>query len=291
MIIVHLAGGLGNQMFQYAFGRARAKLLGVELALELSNRTLRIHNGFELDKIFDIQAKIVTQAEMRAVLGLKRHRATRNLIRGLGLRGLLLSRYIEEPYFRFAPKMLDIPDNAYVVGYWQSEKYFQKIVKTIHSDFFFRQPLSDRNTVLAEQIDRVNAVSLHVRRGDYVNNPKINVAHGVCSLDYFRDAIRHVSSQVERPHFFIFSDDIGWVKDNLRVDVPCQYVNHNQGAESYNDMRLMSLCKHHIIANSSFSWWGAWLNPSVDKIVIAPKHWFANETNTQDLIPDEWLVI
>ena len=240
-------------MFQYAFGRANAKRLGAELALELSDKTLQIHNGFELDNIFDIQANIVTQTDMQAVLGWQRYRVIRNLIKGLGLGKILLSHYIEEPHFYFAPQMLLIPDNAYVCGYWQSEEYFREIATTIRTDFTFKQPLSNQNADLAEKISRLNSVSLHVRRNDYATNQKINATHGLCSMEYYKEAIRYIVERVERPNFFVFSDDIAWVKSNLEIGFPCEYVDHNQGAESYNDMRLMSLCQHHIIANSSFS--------------------------------------
>jgi hypothetical protein len=130
---------------------------------------------------------------------------------------------------------------------------------------------------------------MHVRRGDYASNPKTGATHGLCSLDYYEEAIRYISERVEQPIFFIFSDDINWVKCNLKVDFPCQYVDHNKSMESFNDMRLMSLCQHHIIANSSFSWWGAWLNPGQKKIVIAPRRWFLNSNNVEDLYPASWV--
>ena len=114
-------------------------------------------------------------------------------------------------------------------------------------------------------------LSIHVRRGDYAKNAKTNATHGLCSLIITKRQSLHLSARVKQPVFFIFSDDIAWVKDNLKMDFPCHYVDHNVGAESYNDMCLMSMCSHHIIANSSFSWWGAWLNPNPEKIVIAPK--------------------
>jgi hypothetical protein len=151
--------------------------------------------------------------------------------------------------------------------------------------------LSGKNADIAEQIGRVNAVSLHVRRGDYVKNPKTTATHGLCSLDYYHTAIRYIYETVEQPYFFIFSDDMAWVKEHLKIDAPCQYVDHNQGKESFNDMHLMSLCKHHIIANSSFSWWGAWLNSSPEKIVIAPNKWFANQNNIKDLLPNDWVTL
>jgi len=289
MIIVHLAGGLGNQMFQYAFGLANAKRLGVHLALELSNKTLQIHNGFELSRIFNIREKIATKQDMKTMLGLRRYSVIRNLIKDLGLGKILLSHVVEEPHFHFAPEMLNIPDNIYICGYWQSEKYFSEVATNISENFSFRQPLERQNAELAQQINQVNAVSLHVRRGDYANNPKTTATHGLCSLEYYQAAIRYVVEQVEHPHFFVFSDDIAWVKNNVKINFPHQYVDHNHGEESYNDMRLMRLCKHHIIANSSFSWWGAWLNPSVEKIVVAPKRWFANQTDVRDLLPQDWV--
>lgn len=291
MIIVHLTGGLGNQMFQYAFGRANTKRLGVDLALELSNKTLRIHNGFELGRIFNIQAKVATQADTQAVLGLQRYSVIRHSIKCLGLGNILLARYVEEPYFHFAPQMVAIPDNTYVCGYWQSEKYFREITTVIRSDFSFKQPISKQNAMLAETISPLNSVSLHVRRNDYARDQKINATHGLCSLDYYQAAIRYIAQRVECPHFFVFSDDIAWVENNLKIEFPCQYVGHNQEVESYNDMRLMSLCRHHIIANSSFSWWGAWLNASAGKIVVAPKRWFANQTDVRDLFPQGWVTL
>jgi hypothetical protein len=119
----------------------------------------------------------------------------------------------------------------------------------------------------------------------------VTATHGLCPISYYQNAINYISAQVEQPYFFIFSDDMGWAKENLKMDLPCIYIDHNHGAESYNDMRLMSLCQHHIIANSSFSWWGAWLNASSNKIVIAPKKWFANNNNVKDLLPIDWITL
>jgi hypothetical protein len=151
--------------------------------------------------------------------------------------------------------------------------------------------MSSRNLELAEEINTVNAVSLHVRRGDYVSNPRTMATNGVCPLSYYDSAIRYICARVDAPHFFVFSDDMDWVRENLNIDHPCRYVDHNCSTESFNDMRLMSMCRHHIIANSSFSWWGAWLNPREDKIVIAPKKWFANSNDTKDLLPFGWATL
>lgn len=136
------------------------------------------------------------------------------------------------------------------------------------------------------------AVSLHVRRGDYVSDARTHAAHGLCSIDYYRAAVRYIIDRVEAPEFFVFSDDIAWARGNLDISHPCHYLDHNRGAESYNDMRLMSLCHHHIIANSSFSWWGAWLNPRDDKIVVAPARWFASgNRRLDDLFPPGWVTL
>jgi hypothetical protein len=165
------------------------------------------------------------------------------------------------------------------------------VASTIRTDFAFRQPLTGLNVEIAQEIAVVNSVSLHIRRGDYASNPKTLSTHGTCSLAYYKEAIRKIIERVESPHLFVFSDDIDWARDNLNIDLPIRYVDHNRDSESFNDMRLMSLCRHHIIANSSFSWWGAWLNPHEDKIVVAPNNWFANSNNTKDLLPTGWFAL
>jgi hypothetical protein len=172
-----------------------------------------------------------------------------------------------------------------------SEKYFIDAEKQIRKDFVFKLPMQNENIGLAKKISQVNAISLHVRRGDYASNPQNIATHGLCSIDYYQAAIKHMVEQVKNPYFFVFSDDSAWVTSNLKIDFLHQYVDHNHGKESYNDMHLMSLCKHNIIANSSFSWWGAWLNQNAEKIVFAPKQWFSKSTDTIDLIPSNWIRI
>ena len=184
--------------------------------------------------------------------------------------------------------LVDMPDTCYLMGNWQSERYFAQVADTIRADFSFKALPSGRNAELADLIGKTTAVSLHVRRGDIASNPASLAVHGLCSLDYYRRAIEYVATRVAKPEFVIFSDDMAWVLENLHVDYPCHYVDHNKGLESYNDMRLMSLCHHHIIANSSFSWWGAWLNPDRDKIVVAPQCWFAANYDSSDIVPASW---
>ena len=195
--------------------------------------------------------------------------------------------FVLEPHFHYWPKIKHVPRECFLFGYWQSEKYFKKYASAIRTDFTFTSPWSDMNAELSEQIARVNAVSLHIRRGDYLSNAVNRIKHGVCPANYYKEAVRYIAERVEAPHWFVFSDDMDWVRTNLKIDRSCCHAARNSGPESYNDMRLMSLCRHHIIANSSFGWWGAWLNPDTEKIVVAPKRWFNDyPANTEDLLPE-----
>ena len=290
MILIRTIGGLGNQMFQYAVGRALSLESGQLLRLDTSSFTdYGLHQGFELQRVFNCQIQVATQSDFRRVLGWQSSPVVRQLLTRSGFSALRRKGFVVEPHFHYWPGISEVQADCYLVGYWQSGKYFQLHASVICDDFKFALPLTDKNVELAKQISEVQAVSLHVRRGDYINNIKTNAAHGVCPIEYYRAAIQYISNSVKHPYFFIFSDDIAWVKDNLKMEMPCQYIDHNQGASSFNDMHLMSLCQHHIIANSSFSWWAAWLNPNPGKIVIAPKRWFTNSRNTSDLTPANWV--
>jgi hypothetical protein len=290
MVITNLIGGLGNQMFQYAAGRALSLERNVSLRLDISGfENYGLHQGFELQRVFNCPAEIASEADVRGILGWQYSSSIRQLLSRPSMAAFRREELVVESHFHYWQEIKNVPNDCYLTGYWQSEKYFLEVTTQMRGDFSFRLPLENQNAELAKQINQVNAVSLHVRRGDYAHNPKTTETHGLCSLDYYQAAIQYVSERVTPPHFFVFSDDISWVKSNLKIDFPCEYVDHNHRAESYNDMLLMSMCQHHIIANSSFSWWGAWLNPSGEKIVVAPKHWFANQTDIQDLLPQGWV--
>jgi len=292
MLVVRVLGGLGNQMFQYAAGRALALEVGQPLALDVSGFAgYGLHQGYELDSVFDCAAPLATRDDLRGMLGWQAGQFAKRLLARPGLAPLRRRNFIVEPHFHYWPGLRSVPADGYLSGYWQSEQYFKAHEQVIRRDFTFRGELSDRNRAVAEEIAQCNAISLHIRRGDYVHDPKTNTVHGLCSLDYYQAATRHMSGAVDRPAFFVFSDDIAWAKSNLKIGFPCHFIDHNQGPHSCNDMRLMSACRHHIIANSSFSWWGAWLNPRTDKIVVAPKAWFANGTDVSDLFPKEWVTI
>ena len=277
-------------MFQYAAGRARSLEMCVPFRLDISCFTkYELHQGFEIQRIFSCASDIASKDDLRRVMGWQSSSVIRRFLLRSDMALFRRKEFVVEPNLHYWPQIIKVPSDCYLVGYWQSEKYFLEVADQIRKDFSFRLPIKNQNVKLAKHIKQVNAVSLHIRRGDYANNPKTEAIHGLCSLDYYRQSIRYIGERVQQPHFFVFSDDIAWVKSNLKIEFTHQYVDHNHGAESYNDMRLMSLCQNHIIANSTFSWWGAWLNPYIDKIVIAPKRWFANETNTQDLIPQSWV--
>lgn len=279
-------------MFQYAAGRSLALTREQSLRLDVSVfAAYALHQGFELQGVFTIPAEIATEIEVRRILGRQFSPGMQRILARPGMALFRRRGFVVEPHFHYWPEIKNIPPDSYLRGYWQSEKYFHETAPAIRRDFTFKNPLIKENAELAAQMRQVNAVSLHVRRGDYVKNPKTAATHGLCSLDYYQAAIRYISDRVEQPFFFIFSDDIIWVKKHLEINFPCRYVNHNQGAESYNDMHLMSLCKHYIIANSSFSWWGAWLNSHKDKIVVAPQRWFVNDNNVQDLFPYGWIAL
>ena len=186
--------------------------------------------------------------------------------------------------------VFDIKQSIYIDGYWQSYQYFQSIESQLKVELTPTAPLSGLNLSVAESIAQVNAVSLHIRRGDYVSNNATNKVHGFLGLKYYEDAISVIASKVSNPYFFVFSDDIAWAKENLELTNNVSFIDHNTGKNSYEDMRLMSLCQHHIIANSSFSWWGAWLGQNPNKIVLYPDRWFAtNDRDISTLCPPEWL--
>ncbi len=292
MIISKIFGGLGNQMFQYAAGRALAMRKGVEYRLDVSAYDhYRMHQGFELNSVFKADVRVATPDEIDRIVGIQSSPFLQRLLSRPAFARFRKSGLVFEPGFNYWGGMNLLEGDAYLSGYWQSPKYFKDYISTIRSDFEFKLPMSLENSNLASRIREVESVSLHIRRGDYVTNSSANKQHGLCSLDYYHSAIDLISERVKDPSFFVFSDDPDWVRRNLLVEQPCCFVEHNSGDQSHNDMRLMSLCRHHIIANSSFSWWGAWLGANSDKITIAPAKWFASGMDVRDLYPDGWVLM
>lgn len=294
MIIVKLFGGLGNQMFQYAAGRRLALAHKVPLKLDLGWFDILSSSAIRPYALgaFAIEENIATKAEIRAITGERDSRIwnkVRDVLLQYGTSSAGLG-VIKEKSFSFDESVLQAPDQAYLAGYWQSGKYFEDVADVLRQEFTVRFPLTGRNLDVADHIRSTHAVAIHVRRGDYITDKTINNFHGICGLDYYRHCIRRLTTMVSEPHFFVFSDDAAWTTEHLKIDHPTTYVNHNDSTNGYEDLRLMSLCRHNIIANSSFSWWGAWLNSHPSKLIFAPMQWFNNsDIETGDLIPESWI--
>jgi Glycosyl transferase family 11 len=289
VVISRLIGGLGNQMFQYAAGFALARRTGQIHCLDVSDfEGYYLHQGFELDKVFRITSKVAKPSEVRDVLGWRAGKLARRVLSRPHLKALRGRIFFAEPHFNYSRELLDFEGDRYISGYWQSERYFSNEEDSIRTEFTFKKPLVGINAELNNIMTKTTSVSVHVRRGDYLSNSKNHGLMHVAEPAYYQAAISSIVSRVKNPEFYVFSDDMTWAKENIVFDFPCTYVNHNSHADSYIDMQLMSKCQHHIIANSSFSWWGAWLNPNTEKIVLAPKLWFRNGMPDQDLIPSYW---
>ena len=286
-IIVRLRGGLGNQFFQYAVGRSLSDLHNGELLLDdsLLGRTSSgispRHYGLEM---YRIQARRLRNEE-RLNLQFRVLRPFRYLY----ALGLLKSSFIyyQEPHFEFDPNVFQLKGNVILSGFWQSHRYFTNIEDKVRQEL---KPIHTPPTEvsrLMNQIAKTNSVSLHIRRGDYVSCQKALDLFYICDATYYRRAVNMIAERVINPTFFIFSDDPDPISKSLQIGFPTVIVSRPQ-LSAHDDLRLMSHCNHHIIANSTFSWWGAWKNPDPNRIVVAPSRWFLIPTNTQDLIPNGW---
>lgn len=281
MIVIKLIGGLGNQMFQYAVGRSLAEIHHTTLALDTTDSQQLQARPFDLGKL-NARFEIAGPDIVKVTQGNRWQRLFKRIIPGRW-------KLYFEKHFHFDPVVLKSPDQTYLVGFWQSEQYFATYRNLLLKELSPKNPLSGLNLELSGQIAKTVAVSLHIRRGDYVTNSQANQFHGIMPLDYYDAALKYLKSKIPLFEVFVFSDDPKWVQENLKTEFKTHYVTHNQD-KNEEDIRMMSLCHHNIIANSSFSWWGAWLNENPNKIVIAPKNWFKDTSkDTKDLIPLDWI--
>lgn len=294
MIVVKLAGGLGNQMFQYAAGRYLSEKHQTALKLDLVfllDRTPRmnfIYRDYALN-LFNAKVDFASNDE---VVHFGRLRRLGRLV--YGVRSKLnpnLPVYVRETPYHFDPTFFSIPNQAYIEGYWQSEDYFKPIEHLIRKEFTFRDDFDAHGREMAGRIAQVNGVCMNVRRGDFVSNPVAAQHHGVCDTDYFMRAAGVIAERVEDPHFFVFSDDVDWCRDNICLKCPLTIVDHEYAGRKFGQyLQLMIMCKHFIISNSSYAWWAAWLSECPDKVVIAPCRWYRNpRMDTSHLIPHTWL--
>ncbi|MDQ2778286.1 MAG: alpha-1,2-fucosyltransferase [Pseudomonadota bacterium] len=290
MIVTNLIGGLGNQLFQYACGHAVAARNGAPLRVATDLfEGYRLHQGYEVARVFDIDTPTAGADDLRALLGPLRHRLARRgaerLRPGLWCQG----RACFEPRVGAVALVERLGGDAYLHGYWQSEYFFAEHADSLRQALRFRTEASPRNAALLARIDAGVSVGVHVRRGDYVANPKNRAIYAECSIAYYRAAIRLLRASHPEAAFYVFSDDPVWVRDTMHDAAErIEFVDHNQGPESYNDLRLMSRCAHLVMANSSFSWWAAWLGERPGRTVVAPRQWYADPARGADLIPDRW---
>jgi hypothetical protein len=291
MIIVNLKGGIGNQLFQYALGRHLSIMNKTDLRLDIHGfKSYKWHN-YSL-QLFSIN-EVFFPHNIKNLLYLHFHKWKDN-----HATGNKKFRITEETLQPFDPAVLNAGSNLYLDGYWQSEKYFKDIRQVLLKDLMITRDFNSINGKISSSITSSNSVSVHIRRGNYVANPRVNEVHGTCTQEYYDKSAEYILQKVQDAHFFIFSDEIEWAKANFKINARHTFVDNNKGFDGENyqdeknvdDLRLMSLCRHNIIANSSFSWWGAWLNENPEKIVIAPGKWFNDpKMDTVDLIPENWV--
>ncbi|ETZ23860.1 alpha-1,2-fucosyltransferase [Pedobacter sp. V48] len=287
MVIVNLIGGVGNQMFQYCFGRYLSVLTNQELFLNIN-----IYSAGNSDRNYDLDIFRLTKfkdGDAEKALEYLKH-------------SNIPAIHINERFFHYNKDLIkslqckliesfgnQIP-HLIISGYWQSEKYFRKIEGLIKEDFTFCNPLYGKWELLNKQIVHSESVMINVRRGDYLQ--KLDY-HGVVDIDYINSAIELMNERVSNPKFFIFSDDILWCKNNIPQIENVIFVDEQYYDPKYQYyLQLMKNCKYFIISNSTFAWWSAWLAPYKNKIVIAPKKWFiSKDLNTKDLFPEKWINI
>lgn len=288
MVIVKIIGGLGNQMFQYAFGRSIAVRNKVELKLDILGMQSYQYHLYTMDHL-NIKKNYATQNEVGSFT---KYRPRKGKV-GLFLNPLFADtkKYVQEPtHYMFEPAMLEVKPPCYLDGYWQTEEYFKDIADDIHREFTLREPLSEYSQAIAGRISKAhNAVSLHIRRGDMAKHPYFSKTHGICPPEYYEAALKVIREKVPEPTFFIFSDDIEWARQNINTGFPTEFIG--QGPDkNYEDLELMRLCRHHILSNSTFGWWGSWLSEhSMTGITVAPIRWTNKGFNTKDLLLPHWI--
>lgn len=282
-VVAHIYGGLGNQMFQYACGRALALRNGADFQIDDREFTAGPGQLFSLHHF-----NIVRQSGAAGTLPPTKKERVRYLIWRY-FKGT--PKFTREKGTAFDPDILKLKGDICLHGYWQSERYFEDFSDRIRDELTIITSPDEKNRRVLEEIQNCQAVSVHVRRGDYVSNPKARAYHGLCGPEYYQAAARFIAGKLAcDPVFYIFSDEPDWARAHLELPFETRIPGHNDSEHNYEDMRLMAACRHHIIANSSFSWWGAWLNPSPDKIVIAPAQWVANAASENPHItPESWL--
>jgi hypothetical protein len=285
-ITVKLKGGLGNQMFQYAFGRSLSHKNNSRLVLDINFLLVQSRKkGFTLRQYSLSSFNII---ENKTLLSKLAEISLPKLLLKINNKLVKIKNKLKLEKIIYENNYLNNNLNnkrIYLDGYWQEETYFKEIENIIIKEFTLKKTSKTAEKIKNLIKGKNNPISIHIRRGDYVSNPKILSQFGLCSIDYYKKAIKYLNEKVDNPTFFVFSDDINWAKQNLKIKNT--FFISNPKINEAEDIMLMSQCKHHIIANSSFSWWGAWLSNNSDKIVIAPNKWFNQDPN-KNIVPKNW---
>lgn len=280
MIVVTLGGGLGNQLFQYAMGRQLSLQRSCCLKLYISNFKYEINRSYKLNH-FTVEENFATEKEVEKLIGVYYS----NTLHGKTFRKFarLLPKhkrtyFIEGDNWIHEPGVFKISGNVLLEGFWQHYSYYENLPAEILNEITLKKQYQDNENHFLKKIDIDNSsVAVHIRRGDYLSDINNLNFFGVIALDYYQNAIKYMVARIEDPTFYIFSDDLNWAKDHLKINVPMVFVDIDNGTKEFLELEAMSRCRHNIIANSSFSWWGAFLNKNFNKIVIGPKHWVVDK--------------
>lgn len=293
MIILRVEGGLGNIMFEYAFAKRMAHINNAPLTYDIDSCKINPLGDYGLSLeafAVNIANNLAPREKINYFKQFQKYPSKKAILHNLFLANE--KKYVKEKQYRFDPAVLALRGDMYLHGWWQSEKYFADIRPTLLKDFTLRKPLTGKNEELAKEMTATNSVAIHIRRLDYVKNAQTRYYHGELTKKYYDRALSVITDQIKNPTLFVFSDDIPWVKENMKFPFNAIYIEGNLSAP-HEDMTLMSLCKHTIVANSSFSWWGAWLNQNPNKIVVAPTPWVAaaDWQDSTDVIPESWIAL
>ena len=288
MIITRISGGLGNQMFQYAIAKSIAEKNNDEFKLDISFYPKQTLRKYELN-LFNINENIATQKECNGLRG--KEKLIYKIKNRFSFKINRPKSYIFESLEQitiFQEEIYNLLGDIYLDGFWQNENYFKNIRDEIIKNFIPKNSIGMEAKKYLEDIKSTQSVSIHIRRGDYIANQHTNSIHGTCDVGYYKKAIAYIDERITNPCFYIFSDDMSWCKENF--DFLKNKVFLDDTKSTIDDLELMKNCKHNIVANSTFSWWAAWLNENNKKITIAPKIWFASN-NTNTLALKEWIQI
>lgn len=282
-ILVHLCGGLGNQMFQYSFARALCAVRNADLFIDISAYEYDSKRKYQLDFYINknngilLKNKLVDNFYIKFIKLINKLFYNRDHIN------------IIDDELNFNNEVVKIDKNIGLFGYWQNENYFLNFEDLIRNDYTIPINGYQNEALLKNEIANSNSIAVHIRRGDYISDPDAKEFQGALGLNYYTNAINYFSNKIPDAHFYFFSDDIDYVKNQFKSNAKYHFVNCSKSLNDFQEMCLMRLCKHFIIANSSFSWWAAWLGDYQSKVIVAPKVWFASQPSFDRICPENWI--